>query len=141
MRPWFIVSTLALAGVRAQQNPVSKVPSSCSTICAVLSSLGSADPVTMCSGDVRDNLQRCMNCIVIIGGNSITPDLMASGQGAANAFTTACGSASFKLDPILVQNPGRPTTAAGGKKNGVSRVAAVEVSGLAFVWGVTMLLL
>lgn len=54
-------------------------------------------------------------------------------------FTKACENASFDLGPILVQtNPPATTT---GKKNGVPRVAAVGVSGLAFVCGVTMLLL
>ena len=56
------------------------------------------------------------------------------------AFTQACGNASFKLDPILVQKSPNPTKP-GENKNGGSRVAAIGVSGLAFVWGVIIFLL
>ena len=91
---------------------------------------------------------------------------MASGQRAANstsilllyllslcadakllAFTSACESASFKVDPILVQNLANPTPTvlagptSGGNRNGAPPMAACGISGLAFVWGVTMLLL
>ena len=114
---------------------------------------------------VRDDLQRCLNCILAIGGNAINPNLVTSGQRAADgtsglvyilglctdtklpAFTTACENASFKVERILVQNPtnATPTVLSGpipsGNRNGASPVAACRVSGLAFIWGVTMLLL
>jgi len=148
MRPWFVVSTLAFAGVHAQQSVVSNIPSSCSTPCTVLGSLASTDPATLCTEGVRSNLQRCLDCITTIGGNAITPNLVTSGQMAANAFTSACGSASFKVDSILVHSAAHPTptvwsgpTPPSGNKNGASPMAACGVSGLAFVWGVSMLLI
>jgi len=150
MRSWFMVSTLALAGAHAQQSVVLNIPPVCSTLCTVLGSLGGTDPSTLCTKGVRGDLQGCLNCILMIGGKAITPNLMTSGQRAANAFASACGNASFKVDPIFVQSPVNPANPAptvlseptpSGNKNGASLVAACGVSGLAFVWSVTMLLL
>ena len=122
----------SLPGLTGRQNS-NNVPASCTSVCTILSGLqNSTDVNQLCTASNSDSLQRCANCILLIGGNTLfnNDSLMSQTQRAVNgephcihlfyyltgnkklAFVSACDAASLPIPAIAISDPTTQTTTA-----------------------------
>ncbi|CAG7854703.1 SubName: Full=Uncharacterized protein {ECO:0000313/EMBL:CCA66396.1} [Serendipita indica DSM 11827] len=87
---------------------IANLPSSCSDICSVFSTLqASIEPSKLCTSTNSANVKKCADCILLIGGDDVlnNDSLMGQTQRAVNSFVTACRDASLPIPGILIANP------------------------------------
>jgi len=103
----FLSVAQALTHGKRQQAPlIPNLPSNCASTCTVLDSIQqTTDALTLCNQDTRNGIQRCMDCIIIAGGEAISSELLGNSQLAVNAYVQACSQAALEIEPIVVENP------------------------------------
>jgi hypothetical protein len=106
----------SLPGLTGRQNS-NNVPTSCTSVCTILSGLqNSTDANQLCTASNSNSLQRCANCILLIGGNTLfnNDSLMSQTQRAVNGelrciliFLLSDRGKNQPSYPLVMQRPSR----------------------------------